>query len=62
MHEVRETEWLYLPVGPTNIITHKIGQLFNVVSRGQGGDGDGGEKEGWEQIEMHLSIHNHLVM
>ena len=40
-------------MGPTDIITHEIGQLFDVVSGGRGGDGDGGEKKGWEQIEMH---------
>jgi len=40
-------------VGPTSIVTHEIGRLIDVVSGGTGGDGDGGGKKGWEQIEMH---------
>ena len=51
--EVGKTGWLYLPVGPTNVVTHEIGRLVDVASGGTGGDGDGGEKKGWEQIEMH---------
>ena len=50
--EGREKGWSYSLVGPTNIVTLEIRCLEEVASGGTVGDGEGGEKEGWEQIEM----------
>ena len=50
--EERERGRLYLLVGPTNVVTHEIGRLEDGASGRMVGDGDGGEKKGWEQMEF----------
>lgn len=39
-------------MGPTDIVTYETGRLVDVASGRMVGDGDGGEKEGWEQMEL----------
>jgi hypothetical protein len=36
-------------VGPTTIVYHQIGHLDDVLTVRKVGDGEGGEKEGWEK-------------
>ena len=50
--EEREKGGEYLLVGPTDVVTHEIGHLVDVASGRMVGDGDGGEKKGWEQMEL----------
>ena len=40
-------------MGPTDAVDHQIGCLKGVGSRRMVGAGEGGEKEGWEEIELH---------
>jgi hypothetical protein len=42
----------HLLMGPTDVVNHQIACLNDVARGRMVGDGEGGEKEGWEQIEL----------